>query len=75
MQRTPKTIVSPMRRIDYVRLIVDDVGTRAEVVGVGFRLPRTCPVPLSYAAQLISGGTPSVTRHLRSSAPFVAEGG
>jgi hypothetical protein len=75
MKRTTRTTASPMRRIDYVRLIVDDVGTRAEVVGVGFRLPSTCPVPLSYAAELISGGTPSVTRHLRSGAPFMAEGG
>jgi hypothetical protein len=62
-----------MRRIDYVRLVVDDDGTRAEVVGVGFRLPTSSPVPLSYAAKLISEGMPSVAQHRESlrSAPAV----
>ncbi len=52
-----------MRRIDYVRLFVDDGATRAEVVGVGFRLPVSRPVPLSYASKLISEGMPSVAHH------------
>jgi hypothetical protein len=33
-------------------------------VGVGYRLPATCPIPLSLAAALIAEGTPSVTRRL-----------
>jgi len=63
-----------MRRIDYVRLVVDDGGTRAEVVGVGFRLPTTRRVPLRYAAELVSSGTPLVTRH-GSSRVVEVEGG
>ena len=34
----------------------------AEVVGVGFRLPVTCAIPLSLAADLIASGVPHVTR-------------
>ena len=58
-----------MRRIDYVRLFVDDDGTRAEVVGVGFRLPVARPVPLSYVSKLISEGMPSVAHHRPSARP------
>jgi hypothetical protein len=57
-----------LRRVDWVRLHVDHDGTqvRAEVMGVGFRLPVTCPVPLSVARDLIGTGTPFVIRHLDS---------
>jgi hypothetical protein len=73
--RTKKTATA-MRRIDYVRLFVEDCGTRAEVVGVGFRLPVSRPVPLSYASKLISEGMPSVAHHRQSLLPGpVAEGG
>jgi hypothetical protein len=51
-----------LRRVDWVRLLVDDDEVRAEAVGVGFRLPTTCPIPLSLATELIAKGTPSVTR-------------
>ena len=55
-----------LRRVDWVRLSVDDtdVRVRAEVMGVGHRLPVVCPVPLSVAADLIAAGTPSVVRRL-----------
>ena len=55
-----------LRRVDWVRLSVDDthVPVRAEVMGVGHRLPVVCPVPLSVAADLIAAGTPSVVRRL-----------
>ena len=53
-----------LRRVDWVRLLVDDDHVGAEAVGVGFRLPTTCPIPMSVAARLIASGIPHVTRHL-----------
>jgi hypothetical protein len=53
-----------LRRVDWVRLLVDDDHVGAEAVGVGFRLPTTCPIPMSLAARLIASGVPHVTRHL-----------
>jgi hypothetical protein len=51
-----------LRRIDWVRLIEDDGHYRAEVVGEGFRLPVSRPIPLSLAAELIASGVPHLTR-------------
>jgi hypothetical protein len=51
-----------LRRVDWVRLVVDRDSVRAEAVGVGYRLPTSRPIPLPVAAALIAGGTPSVTR-------------
>ena len=53
-----------LRRVDWVRLLVDDDHVGAEAVGVGFRLPTTCPISMSVAARLIESGVPHVTRHL-----------
>ena len=47
------------RRVDFVRLIVDEDGTTAEVTGVTHRLPRTIRVPLRTANALIEAGIPS----------------
>ena len=52
---------SGLRRIDWVRFVVDDRDLRAEAVGVGYRLPSTRPIPLSMAARLVAAGTPHVT--------------
>ncbi|HEX4245038.1 MAG TPA: hypothetical protein VHY77_05680 [Acidimicrobiales bacterium] len=49
------------RRVDWVRVFVDNGRMRAEAVGVGFRLPAVCSIPLATAANLIAGGTPHVT--------------
>jgi hypothetical protein len=46
------------RRVDFVRLIVDEQGTTAEVTGVTHRLPRTIRVPLRTAQALIDAGVP-----------------
>jgi hypothetical protein len=51
-----------LRRVDWVRLVVVHDEIRAEAVGVGYRLPTTCRIPLSVAAALIAAGTPSITR-------------
>ena len=53
-----------LRRVDWVRVLVDDDHVGAEAVGVGFRLPTTCPISMSVAARLIESGVPHVTRHL-----------
>jgi hypothetical protein len=50
-----------MRRIECVRLVFDGETSRAEVVGVGFRLPVSRPVPLGLAGRLIASGTPHLT--------------
>ncbi len=51
-----------LRRVDWVRFVVDHDAVRAEAVGVGYRLPTTRPIPLSVAAALLEQGTPSITR-------------
>ncbi len=51
-----------LRRVDWVRLVVENHTVRAEAVGVGYRLPATRSIPLSVAAELVAAGIPSVTR-------------
>jgi hypothetical protein len=51
-----------LRRVDWVRFLVDQDAVRAEAVGVAYRLPVACPIPLSVASALVARGTPSVTR-------------
>jgi hypothetical protein len=51
-----------LRRVDWVRLVDEGRRYRAEVVGVGFRLPVTRAIPLTLAADLIFSGVPHVTR-------------
>ena len=46
------------RRVDFVRLIIDENGTTAEVTVVAHRLPRTIRVPLHTAQALIEAGVP-----------------
>jgi hypothetical protein len=53
-----------LRRVDWVRLVVADDYVGAEAVGVGYRLPTSCPIRMSVAAQLIASGVPHVTRHV-----------
>ncbi len=53
-----------LRRVDWVRFVVDHDAVRAEAVGVGYRLPVARPISLSVAAALLAQGTPSVTRKI-----------
>jgi hypothetical protein len=46
------------RRVEFVRLIVEEHGTCAEVTGVTHRLPHTIRVPLRTAHALIDAGVP-----------------
>jgi hypothetical protein len=54
-----------LRRVDWVRIVVDDEGNLlgAEVEGVGYRLPVSVPVPLRVATDLIVAGTPWLKCH------------
>jgi hypothetical protein len=56
--------VTGLRRVDWVRFLVDQDAVRAEAVGVGYRLPVALPIPLTVATALVARGTPSVTRTL-----------
>ena len=40
------------RRVEFVRLLVDEDGTTAEVTGITHRLPRTIRVPLHTAIRV-----------------------
>jgi hypothetical protein len=62
--RQEQTCAAGLRRVDWVRFVVDHEAVRAEAVGVGYRLPVARPIPLSVAAALLAQGTPSVTRRL-----------
>ena len=54
-----------MKRISWVRVVVDAEPAWAEVHGVGHRLPRTIRVPLATATALVADGVPLVVGHAR----------
>ena len=60
----PNATATGMRRVDFVRLVVQGQEQHAELVGVGYRLPVCRPASLALAAQLVNEGTPLVTRHV-----------
>ena len=60
--RQEQASATGLRRVDWVRFVVDQDAVRAEAVGVGYRLPVARSIPLSVAAALVAQGTPSVTR-------------
>jgi hypothetical protein len=60
--RQERTGTAGLRRVDWVRFLVDQDAVRAEAVGVGYRLPVARPISLSVASALVAQGTPSVTR-------------
>jgi hypothetical protein len=65
LRRSPGLpVATGLRRVDWVRLVVEHDTVRAEAVGVGHRLPVTRSIPLSVAAALLAGGIPSVTRRV-----------
>jgi hypothetical protein len=64
-ERQEAPVTAGLRRVDWVRFVVEDHDVRAEAVGAGYRLPVSRPIPLSVAAELLAQGTPSVTRTVR----------
>jgi hypothetical protein len=51
-----------MRRVSWVRIVLDDHGAHCEVHGVGHRLPSVRRVSLDTALALAAGGVPTVVR-------------
>jgi hypothetical protein len=55
-----------MRRVSWVRIVVDADGTHCEVLGVGHRLPTVRRVSLETALGLAASGVPTVVRSARA---------
>ena len=51
-----------MRRVSWVRIVVDGDGAHCEVLGVGHRLPSVRRVSLDTALALSASGVPTVVR-------------
>ena len=51
-----------MRRVSWVRIVVDGEGAQCEVLGVGHRLPAVRRVSLDTALALAASGVPTVVR-------------
>ena len=52
-----------LRRIQWVRVLVDGERTRAEAIGLAHRRPATVPISLRMASRLAAAGVPLVVRH------------
>ena len=55
-----------MRRVSWVRIVVDGEGARCDVLGVGHRLPAVRRVSLDTALALAASGVPTVVRSVRT---------
>ncbi len=49
-----------MRRVSWVRIVVDETGAHCSALGVGHSLPSTRPVSLDTALALAAAGVPTV---------------
>lgn len=56
-----------MRRVQWVRITMNEDGPACELVGVGHRLPVVRRVPLRTAAALTATGVPVVVRRAAGS--------
>ena len=56
------TVDTGLRRVTWVRITLDDEGTRCLVHGIGHRLPVTRPISLDTALALAAAGVPTVVR-------------
>lgn len=56
-------LVPALRRVQGVRLTVEDDGVRAEVYGIGHRHPVSVPISVRLAARLVEAGAPLSVRH------------
>jgi len=52
-----------LRRVHWVRVLVDGESTRAEAIGLAHRHPATVPISLRMASRLAAAGVPMVVRH------------
>jgi hypothetical protein len=68
--RFEQALAPALRRIEEVRLIAIDGHLRAEVHGIGHRLPACVPVSVALAARLVEAGAPlTVQTELSSRRP------
>ena len=51
-----------MRRVSWVRIVVDGEVAQCEVLGVGHRLPTVRRISLDTALDLAASGVPTVVR-------------
>ena len=51
-----------MRRVSWVRIVLDEHGAHCQVLGVGHRLPNARPISLDTALALAARGVPTVVR-------------
>jgi hypothetical protein len=76
---TPKatggaTVETGMRRVSWVRIVLDDAGAHCEVHGVGHRLPNARRVSLDTALALAASGVPTVVRSAQQAPQALATG-
>jgi hypothetical protein len=57
-----KSVETGMRRVSWVRIVLDGPETRCEVHGVGHRFPSVRRVSLDTALALSARGVPTVVR-------------
>ena len=57
-----KAVATGMRRVSWVRIVLDDSGAHCSLIGVGHRLPNVRPVSLDTALALAASGVPTVVR-------------
>jgi len=60
----------PLRRVQWVRVVVDGQSVRAEAVGMGHRLPTTCRISMETAAALVHQGLPVSVCDATQEVPF-----
>ena len=51
-----------MRRVSWVRIVLDESGPHCQVLGVGHRLPNARRISLDTALALAATGVPTVVR-------------
>ena len=63
-----------MRRVSWVRIVVDGEGAHCEVMGVGHRLPSVRRISLDTALDLAASGVPTVVRSAGASKQALVTG-
>jgi hypothetical protein len=63
-----------MRRVSWVRVVMDDREATGEVFGVGSRLPTVRRVPIGTALLLAARGVPAVIRDRRTTSAAGSSG-
>ena len=70
----PGAVQTGMRRVSWVRIVLDDDGPHCQVLGVGHRLPNARPVSLDTALALAASGVPTVVRSADGARQVLATG-